>query len=54
MCKAVRDGRFDTRSALAQRFGRQHRANKELGDAYKRCEGTVAKRAFRHKWLEQQ
>ena len=54
LCKAVRDGRFDTRSALAQRFGRQHRANKELGDAYKRCEGTVAKRAFRHKWLEQQ
>ena len=54
LCKAVRDGRFDVRSALAQRFAREHRAKKELGEAYKQCAGTAAKRAFRQHWALQQ
>ena len=54
LCKAVRDGRFDARSALGQRCARELRANKELGDTYKQCVGAAAKRAFRQQWAMQQ
>ena len=47
------DGRFD-RSVLVQRFGREHRTSKELGDAYKQCAGTTAQRVFRQQWALQQ
>ena len=52
--QAARDGKFEIRSAVARRFGHELRANKELGDAYKQCERTAAKEAFRQQWAAQQ